>query len=303
MSKTNRKKASPSKNKKKSARAPTVLRASHEKVPRSGTKKALKKVPRSNSASGSSDTFSSTSKKKKDDSLSASASSRPPNKMAPTDSRESVAVGKKSHYKHGDSTEDSASSSSDEDEDRIISPEEHGPPLADTESEVNPKKPAASSQKEPGKDSGNDTSHQSEENSSSNENRGQDAQENANQQHQGGYVITQLPGYKSADKHWSELETLFNKGNHFHKSDYDDVLQDAAKLMSKNYMHYNKGKERIILEGFRRFGGMVVTDQSVSEKVLAAAVVELNHRREFDNSDDDHECIIIHYHSGFNHHL
>ena len=80
------------------------------------------------------------------------------------------------------------------------------------------------------------------------------------------------------------------------------MLQKSAEAIAKCYWRKKQGKEKIILEAFQKFGGIILQDHDYSDsrpKIVAAAVVELSHRWVFDNSDDDHECIIIHYHTSF----
>ena len=80
-------------------------------------------------------------------------------------------------------------------------------------------------------------------------------------------------------------------------------MQQTAKLIAKCYFP-KQGKERIILEAFAKFGGFVLQDCSETHpKVVATAVVEMNYYCEFNNSNDNHEYIIIHYHMHFNKHL
>ena len=81
------------------------------------------------------------------------------------------------------------------------------------------------------------------------------------------------------------------------------MLQQTTKAIAKCY-HAKQGNEKVILQAFEKFGWFILQDCSDTHpKVVAAAVVEMNHRREFDNPDDNHECIIIHYHTNFNKHL
>ena len=80
-------------------------------------------------------------------------------------------------------------------------------------------------------------------------------------------------------------------------------MQQTAELIS-NCFASKQGKEKIILEAFAKFGRFVLQDCSETHpKVVAVAVVEMNHHHEFHNSNDNHECIIIHYHTNFNKHL
>ena len=80
-------------------------------------------------------------------------------------------------------------------------------------------------------------------------------------------------------------------------------MQQTVELIANCYFP-KQGKEKIVLQAFTKFGGFVLQDCSETHpKVVAAAVVEMNHRRKFDNSDDNHECIIIHYHTNFGKHL
>ena len=101
-------------------------------------------------------------------------------------------------------------------------------------------------------------------------------------------IFSKIPGYSKDNEHWVNFETWFSHVNSFSKHNWDYVLQKGDEAITKCYWK-KQGKEKIILEAFEKFGGIVLFDYSLPlPKIVAAAVVEMNHRRVFDNSNDDH---------------
>jgi predicted HAD superfamily Cof-like phosphohydrolase len=83
---------------------------------------------------------------------------------------------------------------------------------------------------------------------------------------------------------------------------YHSEVQHAVYRMSDSYT-MTKNRTKILLDALWTYGGFILQHKD-SKKILAAAVVELEHQRTFpDDEDNDHECAIIHYHSPFNKNL
>ena len=80
-------------------------------------------------------------------------------------------------------------------------------------------------------------------------------------------------------------------------------IRNAVALILSSYQEkHTQGHKRTIALGFELHGGFILHDLKC-RGVLAAAVVQMDHCRECENSTDDHHCAIIHYLSPFNEHL